>query len=307
MGLKMPDVAGLGLGLLTWVRRCARVAGVALLPGLLCLLSACSTPPAKSGVGALKMPPRSRYILQVSELVDKQWHLYLKQRPTDAAFGGMEMGYWVNPKGKVVKMRMVGANGASPDLVRLTTNAIQDVDLPRMPADVVSTLTAKDEGVLKLIYKAYVPPSKGGTGAALDARLTPAERDTRESRVQWNKEHVRTLGYGPDSKPLDLKETPTNRYGKLVVGRVKRQWTLYLMQSKVPAVGVLDVVFYVNSQGKVENLEATPQKGCDPGLTALTVRAVRDAEIPPMPAEVRSALSGKNRGRLKILYHARGR
>ena len=296
----VPGAAAVCMG--AW-RRLRLMSGMTAL--LVCLLSACGTP-GKSGAGALKMPPQSRYILKVSELVDKQWHLYLKQRPNDAAFGGMEVGYWVNPKGKVVKMSVVGANGASPDLVRLTTNAIRDVDLPRMPADVVSSLTPKDAGVLKLVYKAYIPPTKGGAGAAQDLKLMPEERAAREARVQWNKANVRYRSYPAEGNPLDLKETPVSHYGKLVVGRVQRQWYLYLMQSKVPSVGELDVVFYVNSQGKVESPKTTVQKGCDPGLTELTLRAIRDAEIPPMPAEVRSAL-GKNGGRVKILYHARGR
>lgn len=267
----------------------------ALLAGM---LSACGTP-AKSRAGALKMPPKSRYILKVSELVDKQWHLYLKQRPNDAAFGGMEVGYWVNPKGKVVKMRVMGANRASPDLVRLTMDAIEEVDLPRMPADVVSKLTPKDEGVLKLIYKAYVPPSNGGRGCVQDAR------------VQWNKEHVMNqVGYVPYTEAEKLtglgKETPASRYSKLVLGRVKRQWSLYIMQSRVSSAGGVDVVFSVNSQGKVESPKANPQKDCDPRLTELTLRAVRDAEIPPMPTEVRSALA-KNGGRINVIFHVDGR
>ena len=288
---------------MTMRSHCARVgmAGAGRLLGVMVMagmLSACGTP-AKSGVGALKMPPQSRYILKVSALVDEQWHLYLKQRPNDAAFGGMEVGYWVNPKGKVVKMRVVGANRASPDLVRLTMDAIEEVDLPRMPADVVSSLTPKDEGVLKLIYKAYIPPSKGGAGCAQDAR------------VQWNKENVMNqVGYVPYTEAEKLtglrKETPTSRYAELVLGRVKRQWSLYVMQSKVSSAGGVDVVFGVNSQGKVEGPKANPQKDCDPRLTELTLRAVRDAEIPAMPAEVRSALA-KDGGRVNVIFHVDGR
>lgn len=279
-----------------------------LMAGLLCACSA----PEKGMVAGLKIPPKARYTLKVSELVDKQWRHDLAQtqgRPY-AAFGGMEMGYWVNKKGKVERMRVVGAKGASPDLLSLTEGAIQKVKLPRMPAEVARALTAKEEGCLRLVYKAYIPPP-GKSGLPV-AGLTAAERAALETRVAWNKAHVTNhVGFVPYTEAEKItglkKETPTSRYAKLVVGRVERQWTLYLLQSQARASGELDAVFYVNAQGKVEGLEVITQKGCDPALKELTLRAVRDAEIPPMPAEVRRALSGANNGRLKVIYTGRNR
>lgn len=290
-----------------WVRP-GMAAGLA---GML-MLSACSTP-TKTGLdaAALRMPPRSRYILKVTEVVDKQWHLYLQQRRNEAAFGGMEVGYWVNKLGKVEKMAVVGANKASPDLSRLTLNAIRDAKLPRMPADVVSSLTAKDEGCLKLTYKAYIPaPAKGGRRTALDAQLTAEERAALEPRVLWNQKHASSdLAYTqflPGSKSIDLgKETPNALYGRLMMGAVLKKWHPYLRQSQHAAAGEMDVVFYVNAQGKVVSTQATNPKNCTPGLKELTLRAVRDAEIPPMPANVTRIAAGPNKGLLKGIFHAR--
>ncbi len=275
------------------------------------LLAACSAP-EKGGVAGMKMPPKTRYTLKVAELVDKQWRqdLALTQGRPYAAFGGMEVGYWVNKKGEVERMRVVGAKGASPDLLRLTQTAIRKVKLPRMPAEVARALTAKEEGCLRLVYKAYIPPP--GKGGLQVAGLTPAERAALETRVAWNKANVTNqVGFVPFTEPEKItglkKVTPTDDYAKLVLGRVERQWTLYLLRSPVRAAGELDAIFYVNSQGKVAELTAMPQPGCDPALKELTLRAIRDAEIPPMPAEVRRALSGNNNGRLKAIFHARNR
>lgn len=290
---------------------CARLLqGLAVvLGGLLC---ACAGPTKKSGAVVAPFTAKTRYILKVNEVVEKQWRheLALTQGLPSAAFGGMEVGYWVNKKGKVEKMAVVGANKASPDLLRLTQSAIRKVKLPRMPADVARSLTAKDEGCLRLVYKAYIsPPGQGGQQVA---GLSAAERAALETRVAWNKAHVTSqVGFVPYTEAEKItglkKETPTSRYGKLVVGRVKRQWNIYLMQSQARASGELDAVFYINAQGKVERLEVITQKGCDPALKELTLRAVRDAEIPPMPAEVRRALSGANNERLKVIYHGRNR
>lgn len=273
------------------------------------MLTACSAP-EKNVVAGLKMPAKARYTLEVSQLVDKQWRhdLALTQGRPYAAFGGMEVGYWVNKKGEVERMRVVGAKGASPDLIRLTQTAIRKVKLPRMPGDVARSLTAKEEGCLRLVYKAYIPPP--GQGGLQVAGLSAAERAALEARVKWNKEHATNqVGFVPYTEPEKItglnKETPTSRYGKLVIGRVKRQWYLNLVKRPYLPAGELDVVFSVNSAGKVVSPEATLPKGCDPRLKELLLITIQEAEIPPMPAEVRRALSGSRTGCLKFIFHGR--
>jgi hypothetical protein len=54
----------------------------------------------------------------------------------------------------------------------------------------------------------------------------------------------------------------------------------------------------------VEGLRVVNAKESNPVLTELTVRAIQDAEIPPMPANVIPSLPMNDQERLKIDYDA---
>lgn len=286
-------------------KACARLLqGLAVvLAGLLC---ACAGP-KKSGALAAHFTPKTRYILKVNEVVDKQWHLYLQQRKGDASFGWVEVGFMITPKGKVEKMRVMSTKGASPDMIRLSLNAVRDAKLPRMPADVISTLTASDKGCLTLYYRANIPPpTPDGRGAAPSANLTAKERAAWEARVQWSKEHLSTQGYhqiaapGGGSRPK-AAQTPTERYTDLALGKVDTKWNLYRKtRLKELKPGSLKVFFYLNKQGKVEELKVVDDKKSYPMLTETILQAIRDAEIPRMPADVIAKLLKKDQGRVPI-------
>jgi hypothetical protein len=61
--------------------------------------------------------------------------------------------------------------------------------------------------------------------------------------------------------------------------------------------------FYVNAKGKVENLRIVNDRESNTLLSEFTVRAIRDAEIPQMPREVKELLPIMDKQRLKIEYN----
>ena len=67
--------------------------------------------------------------------------------------------------------------------------------------------------------------------------------------------------------------------------------------------GSLEITFYVNKKGKVEDLKVVNDKESNPILTGFTIRAIRDAEIPPIPADVLPSLPMNDQERLKVEYN----
>ncbi|MDI1313262.1 hypothetical protein [Prosthecobacter sp.] len=103
----------------------------------------------------------------------------------------------------------------------------------------------------------------------------------------------------------DAAITPLGRYYRLVTGQVEKNWDSYLHLRRDDAKpGQLQLVFYVNKKGKVEGLRVVNDKESHPLLTEITLQAIKDAEIPPMPADVIPLLPVEDRERLKIQYDA---
>lgn len=104
---------------------------------------------------------------------------------------------------------------------------------------------------------------------------------------------------------VDAAETPLGRYYRQVTGQVEKKWHIYLHLRRDGATpGFLKIVFFVNKKGKVEGMRVVDAKESNPVLTELTVRAIQDAEIPPMPSDVVPSLPMNDPGRLKVEYDA---
>ena len=103
---------------------------------------------------------------------------------------------------------------------------------------------------------------------------------------------------------VDAEETPKGRYIRQVTGQVEKKWHIYrLLRRDGVTYGSLQVVFYVNKQGKVESLQIVNDKESNTILTGFTLQAIKDAEIPPMPADVIPLLPMNDQERLKIEYN----
>ena len=121
---------------------------------------------------------------------------------------------------------------------------------------------------------------------------------TRTSQVQG------TISNRGAEAAVDAEATPKGRYIRQVLGQVEKKWNIYrVLRRDGVTYGSLQIVFYVNRKGKVEGLNVVNSKESNPILTDFTLQAVKDAEIPPMPADVVPSLPMNDQGRLKIEYN----
>lgn len=103
---------------------------------------------------------------------------------------------------------------------------------------------------------------------------------------------------------VDAEESPKGRYIRQVTGQVEKKWHIYrLLRRDGVTYGSLEIVFYVNKKGKVEDLKVVNDKESNPILTNFTIQAIRDAEIPPIPADVLPLLPMNDQERLKVEYN----
>lgn len=103
---------------------------------------------------------------------------------------------------------------------------------------------------------------------------------------------------------VDAEDSPKGRYIRQVTGQVEKKWHIYrLLRRDGVTYGSLKVTFYVNKKGKVEQLRIMDDKESNPILTGFTLQAIRDAEIPPIPADVLPSLPMNDQERLKIDYN----
>ena len=126
--------------------------------------------------------------------------------------------------------------------------------------------------------------------------FTPFTRKTQTKGMVANR--------GADDA-VDAVGTPKGRYMKQVLGLVEQRWHRYVHLRPDVKVGKLQLVFYVNQQGKVEQLMVLDDKESNTVLTEITMQAIKDAEkeMPPMPPEVVPLLPDFDKGRLRIDYN----
>ena len=203
MGLVVPGT--LSAAMVGWVRLGARVIRVTPLLGLLCLLSACSAP-TKGGsidhdtgaVADAKETPRTRYVRRVYEQVEKKWNLYRTRIRDDKALWSLRVEFYVNPQGKVETIHVHNDKETNEDMVRSAVRAIQDAEIPPMPAEVIASLKVKDEGRLKFgctVYTVLNPegqkPQRRREDRGMDKTIAAKERPTervKDPRVIHDKE-----------------------------------------------------------------------------------------------------------------------
>jgi outer membrane biosynthesis protein TonB len=98
--------------------------------------------------------------------------------------------------------------------------------------------------------------------------------------------------------------TPKGQYIRKVKQAVEKKWHLYRALGRERlSPGALLVQFYVNKEGKVEDFKRVEDKESNDWLNDSTARAIRDAEIPPIPPEVLETLPIMDKQRLKIEYN----
>lgn len=121
------------------------------------------------------------------------------------------------------------------------------------------------------------------------------------TRVQETKGTISNRG---SQVAVDAEESPKGRYIRQVTGQVEKKWHIYRhLRRDGVTYGSLRITFYVNKQGKIEDLRVVDDKESNPVLTGFTLQAIRDAEIPPIPADVLPSLPMNDQERLKVDYN----
>ena len=333
VGLMIVSALGVLSGLLCAGMRAHALRAMVLLG----MLSACSAPTQGGGEagGKARETPQERYFDQVYELVGKKWKLYHSQSPNDRAYGSLKVLFYVSPEGRVEQIRVKNNEATDSVLTRFTVKAIQDAKLPPMPAEVSPLIKDEREPELGMEFGILIrlkPRAEGGSAASSGMLMEkrwglPPARDGRAKRggvdevsvnLTSKESGVRQMEkQQPSSTPtkegsasggtqtkVKLTSTPKERYTQRVTQAVEKKWRIYLkLQMEGVTYGSLKVNFYVNKQGKVEDPLVVDDKDSYRALTLLTLRAIKDAEIPPMPVDVFPLLPMNDPERLKIEYN----
>lgn len=87
---------------------------------------------------------------------------------------------------------------------------------------------------------------------------------------------------------VNAAETPMGKYMRSVTAAVEKKWHLYRRQNAdAVTFGNLKLRFFVTRTGKPEAFEVlSAPTEADPRMADFTLRAIRDAEIPPIPADL---------------------
>lgn len=119
--------------------------------------------------------------------------------------------------------------------------------------------------------------------------------NTRKTEVKG------TLSNRAEEDSVDAERTPLGVYSSSVMGAVGKKWHLYSKLKKDAATyGNLRVRFYTTKNGKVEDLKIiSDPRDADPRMADFTLRAIKDAKLPPIPADLLPMLEGE---RVKFEY-----
>lgn len=100
---------------------------------------------------------------------------------------------------------------------------------------------------------------------------------------------------------VNAAETPMGRYMRAVTASVEKKWHLYRRQNAdAVTFGNLKLRFFVTKDGKPEDMEVLSKPDeADVRMADFTLRAIKDAEIPPIPKDLLPMLEGE---RVEIEY-----
>lgn len=102
---------------------------------------------------------------------------------------------------------------------------------------------------------------------------------------------------------VDASATPRGIYMRQVTGAVEQKWHRYVRLARDSVTfGRVKFRFYVDRNGTPQDLRIlSDARDADPRMREITLRAILDADIPPIPDELLPELED---GRLKIEYDA---
>lgn len=120
---------------------------------------------------------------------------------------------------------------------------------------------------------------------------TPVANTPRQEKDAFQPETHRSATKGGISNAssedaVNAASTPVGRYMRQVTGAIEKKWHQY-RRARADAVepGKMGLRFFVNKNGKVEDLEFT-FKESTPLMEDFTIEAILKAEIPPIPRDL---------------------
>lgn len=149
--------------------------------------------------------------------------------------------------------------------------------------------SATQEGAMAVGSPDSPPPSDASPG------LKPAD-DGLFSKKFTPEERQNAINGGlakDGDNAVDAAATPMGRYKKRVRDLISQKWHRY-RQDNADFVtwGILKLEFTVDPSGRVRNLEITKNEA-NSILAEFSLRAIRDADLPPMPPEVAESVGSK--------------
>ncbi len=138
------------------------------------------------------------------------------------------------------------------------------------------------------------PPAAPPALASADDGLF-AEGMSPEERLNMINGDITRIG----QNAVDAEATEMGRYKKAVNDVIKQRWHRYRQDRGADVSwGVLKLRFRVNESGRVSDLTVVENKA-DTALVELSMRAIVDSKLPPMPEAVATEVGGAG---LEIQY-----
>ena len=141
----------------------------------------------------------------------------------------------------------------------------------------------------------------------------PAKAVQQQKEQQQQAQAPQPPGYQPQTRITRIRgnisnrgraavsatATPLGRYKKMLSDAIGSRWYFYVSeQMGLLNVGTVEVRFVVRENGKVERVQVL-RNSSNESFAACTVRAIMEAEIPPIPKELVPMLEGS---RIEIEY-----
>lgn len=146
-----------------------------------------------------------------------------------------------------------------------------------------------------------------GPVAAPAARAAPPAPAAPDEGAKPADEGLFAKGFSPEERrnvingslakegddAVDAIDTPVGRYKKSVRDAISQRWHRY-RQDNADFVtwGILKLEFSVDASGRVRDLEITKNEA-NAMLAEFTLKAIREAKLPPMPGEVAKSLGSR--------------
>jgi TonB family protein len=177
----------------------------------------------------------------------------------------------------------------------------QETAPEQKPAEAVPKITPRPSTQLALLEppKPKSPPRPKTAKAVQQQRQQPQAAQPPGYQPQTRITRIRGNISNRGRSAVSATATPLGRYKKMLSDAIGSRWYYYVTeQMGLLNVGTVEVRFVVRESGKVERVQVL-RNSSNESFASCTVRAIMEAEIPPIPKELVPMLES---GRIEIEY-----